>query len=297
MKDFILNGISGKAKSPDGTLRSEEQETKSEDLNPQSQTVEKDINSPAQELDRSSIVSSAFTYWDGKISREAHNELDLENNIAILTYEGELKEYSKSVVKNAQKLIEKELRNEEEGWKSLFPRGLVAIIIGMLIFKKYPILAVIAIIYGFYEMEKLASLDNSLVLEYLAERRCKKCGKNLAYDEIKKPEVREISTPQDYKINIKRFRKCKYCGHESIEEGSEGFFTRKTKVNDTLRKSLGMRPKCSKCRRVNAYEEFREADTRIKDPTSTTIRYYRCRYCENIELSIESVNIGLVQGG
>ncbi|MCC4771617.1 hypothetical protein FXV91_16020 [Methanosarcina sp. DH2] len=200
-------------------------------------------------------------------------------------------------MKNAQKLCEKGFRIDEGGWKSLFPRGMLAILAGLLILEKYPALALVIVIYGFYEMEKFGSLDDDSVMSYLEEKRCKKCGRNLAYAETRKPEVREISTPQDYQILIKRFQKCKYCGHESIEEGSEGFYTSKASTNDSSEKILGMHPRCNKCKCRNAYEEFRKEDIKIKDSIRTTTRYYKCRYCGNIELKIKTENIAYVDIG
>lgn len=286
MKNLISKDTSGKVKSPESDLGNKKYEIKSSRLNRYSQTTQKALNFPY----KSSRVFGEVISGSKKYPLKIHYELDLEKDIAVLRYEGEFKKYSKSVTKNAQKLCEKGFRIDEGGWKSLFPRGMLAIITGLLIFEKYPALAAIVIIYGFYEMEKLGSLDEESVLSYLEEKRCKICGKNLAYTEIRKPEVREISTSQDYRILIKRFQKCKYCGYEIIEEGAEGFNTVKTNTSDSLKKILGARPRCTKCNRTNAYEEFRKGDIRIKDSIRTTTRYYKCRYCENIELKIKTEN-------
>jgi hypothetical protein len=289
---LIPKDISGRCNTLDEGFWNEKQEIVPKELNSESRTIEKMPDFQAEEPDGSSKVLGTTTYGTKGFFREVRYKLDLEKDIAILTHEGEFKKYSKSIMKNAQKLSEKDFSHEDKGWKSLFPRGVLAIMIGMLIFEKYPILAVIAIIYGFYEMEKLDSLDNDSVLEYLEEKRCEKCGKNLAYEETKKPEVREISAPKDYQILIKRFQKCKYCGHERIEEGSEGFTTVKTNIKYSFKKILRMRPKCSKCRRDNAYEDFRKADVRYNNLVRITIRYYKCRYCGNTELKIEESNMG-----
>lgn len=293
MKNLIPKDIAGRAKILDSNLGNKKQEIKSDRLNPYSRTTQKELNFPY----RSSRVFGEVISGSKKSPLKIHYELDLEKDIAVLKYEGEFKKYSKSVMKKAQKLYEKGFRIDEGGWKSLFPRGMLAILAGLIILEKYPDLALVIVIYGFYEMEKLGSLDDDSVMEYLEEKRCKKCGRNLASEEIKKPEVREISTTEDYEILIKRFQKCKYCGHEITEEGSEGFDTVKTNTSDSSRKILGIRPRCTRCKRKNAYEEFRKGDIRTKDSIRTTTKYYRCRYCENIELKIKTENIEYVDMG
>ena len=47
--------------------------------------------------------------------------------------------------------------------------------------------------------------------------RCKKCGREFAYEEIKKPLIKVVSTYDKYEETITRYMKCNYCNDEDIK--------------------------------------------------------------------------------
>ncbi len=106
--------------------------------------------------------------------------------------------------------------------------------------------------------------------EYHQDRKCRKCGKYLACEEYKRPEIKEISTPYEYTITETRYYKCKFCGHETTRR-YKLYPTRKRKIRNS--KIL-----CEKCRKCQG-KEYKSPDIMQKNDTIITKRYYKCENC------------------
>lgn len=223
-----------------------------------------------------------------QINKKYLYEIDLEKNIVVITYRGEFKEYSYFIEVRAGNLREKD-QCPSKREKFLYWIGILMLLfVGPLIAEKYPISLVPLLLIGIYSTMKLNYTEEiSCAIRYLEKTKCEKCGKNFAYQEIRKPSVREISTPKSYEICITRNFKCKYCGYIHTEKRSEGYSTCKRMNYNILQETLGTKPECRKCGRGNAYNEFRKSDTKSKNNIMTEIKYYKCRYCGNIEVKVE----------
>ncbi len=116
--------------------------------------------------------------------------------------------------------------------------------------------------------------------KYCQDASCNRCGKDFAYDESNKPEIKEISTFEDYVITITRFWKCKYCGNQAS----------KTDIMN-IHKYKGEKSKlpeeaCKKCGYNSAMSEYKRPDVKEVRHTDTIIRHYKCKHCSHREIMI-----------
>jgi transcription elongation factor Elf1 len=58
--------------------------------------------------------------------------------------------------------------------------------------------------------------DLNEVKNYYDVSRCKKCGRDFAYEEIEKPLIKKIITYGNYEETVTRYFKCKYCNDEDL---------------------------------------------------------------------------------
>lgn len=117
--------------------------------------------------------------------------------------------------------------------------------------------------------------------EYYRNSLCDKCGNEFSCEEMKVPEIQETSTPYQYTIQVTRYWKCRVCGSENVRKSSEGFITKKGKLN---RLSSVARIPCKRCGKTSAYVEYKEPD-KSKSKVGAhnefeTRRYYRCKFCK-----------------
>lgn len=128
------------------------------------------------------------------------------------------------------------------------------------------------------------------VVDYSRDTKCEKCGEKFAYEEFRKPIIKEVSTPVNYSIEVTRYWRCKYCGHESIRKGSDGFVTKKGELYRAI--YLLEKLPCKNCGKTIAYEEYKKPDVKERkcgmDSEIITRRYYRCKYCgyENLDSKV-----------
>jgi len=122
----------------------------------------------------------------------------------------------------------------------------------------------------------------SSVANYYRNTFCEVCGKEFAYEESEKPDVKEVSTPEDYSFEITRYWKCKYCGQKKVRTLTEDFVAKKG-----LKMSLSQVAKlpCKKCGKNVMYEEYKKPDLRERkcitsnSEIATTRRYFICKHC------------------
>ncbi|MGB9938903.1 hypothetical protein [Methanosarcina sp.] len=135
-----------------------------------------------------------------------------------------------------------------------------------------------------------ASMIFFIVASYLDEienycniSRCKKCCREFAYEEIKKPLIRIVSTYDKYEKTITSYMRCKYCNDEDIKiEVDQRNSKSKTKKINKNRKN------CKGCGKKLALVEYRYPDVYLEYPNAfRTIRHYKCTYCGYMEISIK----------
>ena len=139
----------------------------------------------------------------------------------------------------------------------------------------------------------------SKVSEYLQDIQCKRCGREFACREIRFPDIREVSTPESYFVEITRYWKCAYCDFEDTRTGSEGLVAEKWFEAGRYRLN---RIKCKRCGKTHAYEDLKKGDMIKRErPFSermTFTWYYRCKFCgyEDIERSESTFNYSDIAG-
>ena len=121
-------------------------------------------------------------------------------------------------------------------------------------------------------------------VKYVGITGCKNCHKAYAYEETKKPDIKEVSTEKEYKITITRYWKCKYCGYIDSTESPENIGTNKGK------KKKPRKITCEKCGESGLYFEYKNPDIKFDDAASTRIRYYKCEYCGNVNIQVEKTS-------
>ena len=128
-------------------------------------------------------------------------------------------------------------------------------------------------------------------VKYVKATRCKKCHKNYAYEEREEPDIKEISTENSYMFTITRYWKCKYCGYIDSSESPEKIKSHKGK------KEKPKEIKCEKCGKTGVSSECRDPDVKMEsfplsEVVTTTIRYYKCKYCENLNTTEVEMGTG-----
>lgn len=116
------------------------------------------------------------------------------------------------------------------------------------------------------------------IAEYYRNTICSNCGKEFICRETEKPDIKEISTPQTYRIWITRYWGCRSCGYMNIRESSEGFATKK---GNTMKETDLEKVKCKRCGKTGTYIEYKKPDIRVsKEQETMQRRYYRCKFCK-----------------
>lgn len=127
------------------------------------------------------------------------------------------------------------------------------------------------------------SSDLLEIEDYYKISKCKKCNRDFAYEEIKKPLVKKVSTYDDYEETETRYFKCKYCNDEDLKIKSIIKNSKSRKRRDPKKGKA-----CKGCGRRFSLIEYRYPDTHLESMnTSRTIRHYKCRYCRYMEISIK----------
>lgn len=150
-------------------------------------------------------------------------------------------------------------------------------------FKGYPGYFVIWGLFGLFAITVISGFIGKFLEnldKYCQDTSCKRCSKDFACDESKKPEIKEISTFEDYVITITRFWKCKYCGNEASKTdimNIHKYKGEKTKLPEEA---------CKKCGYNSAMSEYKRPDIKEIKYTDTIIRHYKCRHCSHREIMI-----------
>lgn len=120
----------------------------------------------------------------------------------------------------------------------------------------------------------------SYIAEYYRNTKCNNCGKEFICRETYKPDFKEISTPENYRIQVTRYWGCRSCGYINIRKNYEGFDTKKGKLMKLS--SLAKIP-CKRCGRTNAYIEYKKPDNIRSESRGreelVKRSYYRCEFC------------------
>lgn len=129
-----------------------------------------------------------------------------------------------------------------------------------------------------YEIEKYSKI-----------LKCKKCGREFAYEEIKKPLIKMVSTQSKYEKTITNYMKCKYCSDENIkiEIARKNSKSRTKDIN-------GNRKTCKGCGKEHSLVEYRHPDAHLERYNIfRTIRHYKCTNCGYMEISIKDDHIAI----
>jgi hypothetical protein len=140
----------------------------------------------------------------------------------------------------------------------------------------------------------LASLIFISIDDYLSEvkgyysiSKCKKCGRDFACEEIKKPLIKKVSTYDGYEETETRYFKCKYCNEEDL------------KIKSLLKSSKSRRREyakkgetCKGCGKKFSLIEYRYPDTHLEDlNVERTTKHYKCTHCGYMEISIQDKTV------
>ena len=116
---------------------------------------------------------------------------------------------------------------------------------------------------------------------FYRDSRCKKCGRDFAYEEYKDPLIKEVSSRPKYEITITRYWECKFCGHKDTR--TEELHCSQQRGEREFRKKWT----CSECDKENAMIEYKLPEIKVINDIATTIRHYRCTLCGYNEITIE----------
>ena len=135
----------------------------------------------------------------------------------------------------------------------------------------------------------VAALNLYEIEKYCKILRCKKCGRDFAYEEIKNPLIKMISTHNKYEKTITSYLKCKYCNDENIKiEVARRSSKSKAKNINKNRKT------CKGCGKEFALVEYRHSDAHLERYNIfRTIRHYKCSDCGYMEISIKDDHIAI----
>jgi hypothetical protein len=133
------------------------------------------------------------------------------------------------------------------------------------------------------------SIDDYLseVKGYYSISKCKKCGRDFACEEIKKPLIKKVSTYDGYEETETRYFKCKYCNEEDL------------KIKSLLKSSKSRRREyakkgetCKGCGKKFSLIEYRYPDTHLEDlNVERTTKHYKCTHCGYMEISIQDKTV------
>jgi DNA-directed RNA polymerase subunit RPC12/RpoP len=235
-------------------------------------------------------------------------EVNLETDTVIIEYKldyiYQTDEYLDQSKNKFEDLKNEDLKNKEQELKRTQAKkdeavnkiGKVSIIvillstICVLVIKSSSFIIVFVLFLLIYMLTGLnISPSGSKVDKYYAQvmlYKCDRCLRDFAYKEIVEPDILEVSTPEDYKVIITKYFKCRYCGHEIIRKepyvikvfkGDYNFFGPKT-ISEV----------CIKCQYQRIFREFRKPDIQqLSSGEFIKTRYYKCEYCGDIKIKRE----------
>lgn len=207
-------------------------------------------------------------------------ELDRNTDTLTITSEGNFYDFPKE---RAPKLINrfglKKIDTVREVLKTL-------LIISSILLLVYLILGVwfLAIIMFLTSMIFLSICEDLTgIKDYYTVSKCKKCGRDFAYEEMKKPLIKKVSTYDDYEETETRYFKCKYCNDEDHKIKS---IIKSSKSRKRRNPEKGKA--CKGCGGHFILIEYRYPDTHMESfDTRRTIRHYKCKNCGYMEISIK----------
>lgn len=134
-----------------------------------------------------------------------------------------------------------------------------------------------------------ASFTLFLIFSYISEienyyniSKCKKCGRDFAFREIKEPFIKMVSTYDKFEKTITRYMKCRYCNNDNIKTEID-YKTSKSK-SKRIHKN---RKTCNGCGKKLSLAEYRHPDVHMEYKTFRTIKHYKCTSCGYMEISIK----------
>lgn len=139
------------------------------------------------------------------------------------------------------------------------------------------LLTIGVIIFSYFVYDQLTS-----VADFYINSRCRKCGKDFAYEEFKKPLTRKVSTSENYEITTTKYHKCRYCGDEDLRIQTNYIDCKGKK--EKLTKNA-----CKCCGKENSMKEYRRPDVHTTYDTVETIRFYKCLDCGYQAITVENV--------
>lgn len=122
----------------------------------------------------------------------------------------------------------------------------------------------------------------SEIKNYYNVSKCNKCGRDFAYNEIKEPLIKMVSTYDKFEKTITRYLKCIYCNNKDIKTETEykNSKSKSKKINKN-------RKTCKECGKKLALAEYRRPDVHMEYRTVRTIKHYKCTSCGYVEISIK----------
>lgn len=119
--------------------------------------------------------------------------------------------------------------------------------------------------------------------------RCKKCGRDFACEEIKKPLIKMVSTYDKYEKTITCYTKCRYCNDEDIKIET-AHRNSKSRANNSNKNEKT----CKGCGKELSLIEYRHPDAHLVHYNIfRTIRHYKCTHCEYMEISIKDYCVSI----
>ncbi|AKJ37649.1 hypothetical protein [Methanosarcina barkeri] len=213
---------------------------------------------------------------------DACYELDRETGTLTISFEGDFYNFPKERAPNLINLLGLEtITTLKVLTKSVYMLLFFLLILKMILKKDYLLLWMPLFFAGMIFVFVASYLDE--IENYYNISRCKKCDREFAYEEIKKPFIKIVSTYDKYEETTTRYMKCKYCNSEDI----------KIKIDQRNSKSKPKninknRKTCRGCGKKFALVEYRSPDIHFEYPNIfITIRHYKCAHCGYMAISIK----------
>lgn len=214
-------------------------------------------------------------------------ELDKDTDTLTITYAGKI--YDFSLKSKSPYLIErygvKKIQTVERvsGYLILFLLAaffLYLCLLGRIEYSKQFFLAFFIICYGLIILFYAITEECGKIESFYRDSRCKRCGRDFAYEEYKDPLIREVSSRPKYEINITRYWECKFCGHKDTRT-EELHYSQGRGEREDRKKT------CSECNKEYAMIEYKLPEIKFINDIATTIRHYKCTFCGYNEITIE----------
>jgi len=215
-------------------------------------------------------------------------ELDKDTDTLTITYAGKI--YDFFLKSKAPYLIErygeKKIRTVERvsGYLILFLLAaffLYFCLLGRIEYAKHIFWPFLITDIGLIFLFLAISEEFSEIESFYRNSRCKRCGRDFAYEEYKDPLIKEVSSRPKYEINITRYWECKFCGYKDTR--TEELHCSQGRGEREFRKKWT----CSECNKEYAMIEYKLPEIKVEYNTATTIRHYKCIFCGYNEITIE----------